>query len=307
MSSKPDPTAPTATYPQELAGTGVAMRRLLAQVAEAATTATPVTLRGEPGSGRTFFARAIHRASAWASYPLVEIPCDRVPDIAAIAASIQTPATFLLLEVGDLGLAAQAAWVRTLAQASFRRDEASSRARIRLLATTSANLEDGAKRGVFRADLYHRLTVVTAFIPPLRERRGETPALTYEFLRRFASVHRKQVRRVSCRAMELLVRYSWPGNVQELADAVERAVILCENQTLHTHHLPRAVRQPEQGLAVSASLEEAVSAYELGLIQDALRATRGSRAEAARLLKTTYRILHYKIRNYGIDHRRFKV
>jgi len=265
-----------------------------------------VTLWGESGSGRMFFARAIHRASAWASHPFVEIACDRSPDIPAIAAPIRTGATFLLLEVGELTLADQATLVRTLAQEAFRRDHPGSHARIRLLATTSTNLEDRVKRGVFRADLYHRLAVMTIVVPPLRERRGEIPALTYEFLGCVATVQRKPVRRVSARAMGLLAKYSWPGNVQELADAIEHAVILCEDETVHPHHLPRSVRRPEHGPVESASLEESVGAYERDLIQDALRSTRGSRAEAARLLKTTYRVLHYKTRKYGIDYRRFK-
>lgn len=282
------------------------MRRVLAQVSQASCTGTPVTLCGEPGSGRIFFARAIHRASAWASHPLVEITCDRPPDIPALAAPIETGATFLLLEVGELPLADQATLVRTLAQEAFRRDDQGSRARIRVLATTSANLEDGVKRGVFRADLYHRLTVMTVAVPPLRERRGEIPALTYEFLQRFATGQRKSVRRVSNRAMGLLVNYSWPGNVQELADAVERAVILCEDETVHPHHLPRTVRRAENEHVEPASLEEAVGAYERELIQDTLRSTRGSRAEAARRLKTSYRVLHYKTRKYGIDYRLFK-
>ena len=282
------------------------MRRLLAQVSQASFTGTPVTLRGEPGSGRMFFARTIHRASAWASQPFVEIACDRSPDIPAMAGPAQTGATFLLLEVGELSLSDQATLVRALAQEAFRRDDQGSRARIRLLATTSANLEDAVKRGLLRADLYHRLTVMTIVVPPLRERRGEIPALTHEFLGRFATVQRKPVRRVSTRAMALLAAYSWPGNVQELTDAVEHAVILCEDETVHPQHLPWTIRRPTHGHVESASLEESVGAYERGLIQDALRSTRGSRAEAARILKTTYRVLHYKTRKYGIDYRRFK-
>jgi Nif-specific regulatory protein len=307
MSSRAESTAAAATETHGSVGMGVAMRRLLAQVAQASCTGTPVTLQGEPGSGRIFFARAIHRASARASHPFVEIACDRSTDIAAIAARIGTEATFLLLEVGELSLADQATLVRTLAQEAFRRDDEGLRARIRLLATTSTDLEDGVKRGVFRADLYHRLTVMTVLVPPLRERRGEIPALTYEFLGRLATVQRKPVRRVSTRAMALLVKYSWPGNVQELTDAVEHAVILCEDETVHPHHLPRAIRRTDHGHVESPSLEESVGAYERDLIQDTLRSTRGSRAEAARRLKTTYRVLHYKTKKYGIDYRRFKV
>jgi Nif-specific regulatory protein len=106
--------------------------------------------------------------------------------------------------------------------------------------------------------------------------------------------------------MALLTAYWWPGNVRELTDAIEHAVVSCEGDTVQAQHLPAAIRFSGYAGMYSESLEEAVNAYERDLIQDALRATRGSRSKAARLLKTTYRVLHYKTRKYGIDYRRFK-
>jgi Nif-specific regulatory protein len=307
MSPESASTTGSARQPHDLGEAGLATQRLLLnQVAQASATGTSVTLMGEPGSGRMFFARAIHRASPWAIGPLVQVECDKSPDIPAITQGIRSPATLLLVEVGELTLEEQATLARVLAHDAFRRDDHCVQARIRLLATTSTNLDEAVERAAFRADLYHRLTVMTIVVPPLRERRGVIASLTDEFVRRLAIVHRKRVSRVSARAMVLLARYSWPGNVQELTDAIEYAVVSCEGETVHAHHLPMAIRRTEYGSMHSESLEDAVNAYECELIQDALRSARGSRSKAARLLKTTYRILHYKTRKYGIDHRQFK-
>ena len=306
MSPQSASTAASATQPHDLGGTSLATQRLRDQVVQASATGTPVTLMGEPGSGRTFFARAIHRASPWASGPFVEVACGKLPDIPAITQAIRSKATILLVEVGELRLEEQATLARVLAHEAFRRDDYGAHARIRLLATTSTNLDQAVERDTFRADLYHRLTVMTIVVPPLRDRRGEIASLTDEFLRRFAIVHRKRASRMSTRAMALLDRHPWPGNIQELTDAIEHAVVSCEGETVHTRHLPMAIRRTDYGSLHSESLEEAVNAYERDLIQSALRFARGSRSKAARLLKTTYRVLHYKTRKYGIDYRRFK-
>jgi Nif-specific regulatory protein len=282
------------------------MRRLAAQVARAAATGTPVTLRGEPGSGRTFFARMIHRASGWAGAPVIDVACDRSPDVPTIVGPLQSRATLLLLDVNELTLSHQAMLARTLAHQAFRRADDSAHPLIRLLATASADLDEEMRHGLFRSDLSHRRAIMTIVVPPLRERRDEVPILAYDILRRFALAQQKSVQRISAEAMARLATYPWPGNVQELADALEHAVALCDEGTIHARHLPLTVLQSEHQYFEATSLEESVNAYERDLIQDALRSTRGSRAKAARLLKTSYRVLHYKTRKYGIDYQRFK-
>ena len=304
MSSEwpPTPASAESHFP---GGTGLARQRRLTEVARASATETPVTLVGEPGSGRTFLARAIHRASSWGSGRFVLVACDKAPDISAITKSIRSTATLLLKEVGDLGPQEQATLAGLLAQDAFHRDVHGANARIRLLATTTTTLDTLVGRHTFRADLYDRLRVMTIVVPPLRERREEIASLVDQFVRRFAIIQRKRVTRVSTGAMALLAAHSWPGNVQELTDAIEHAVALCEDETVDDRHLPMTITRTTSSLGTD-SLEEAVNAYERDLIQNALRSTRGSRSKAARLLKTTYRVLHYKTRKYGIDYRRFK-
>lgn len=299
------PSTPAATESHSPGGTGHARQRLLTEVAHASATETPVTLLGEPGSGRTFLARSIHRASAWGIGRFVHIACDQAPDIPAITKAIRSTATLLLKEVGQLGPEEQATLALVLAEAAFHRRDRDANARIRLLATTATSLDTLVATGTFRADLRDRLSVMTIVVPPLRERREEIASLVEQFLRRFAIIHRKRITGVSTRAIELLAAHSWTGNVQELTDAIEHAVALCEDETVDAQHLPMTIARTARGTK-SDSLEEAVNAFERDLIQNALRSTRGSRSKAARLLKTTYRVLHYKTRKYGIDYRRFK-
>jgi Nif-specific regulatory protein len=145
------------------------------------------------------------------------------------------------------------------------------------------------------------------FIPPLRERKPDVLLLADHFLQRFSSEHGKDIRRISTPAIDMLTAYHWPGNVRELQNVVERAVLVCDGQVIHAHHLPPTLQTAEaSGTVMNVSLTEAVDAYERDLIQDALKSTRGNRAKAARLMRTTDRIFNYKVRKLGIDWKRFK-
>jgi Nif-specific regulatory protein len=131
--------------------------------------------------------------------------------------------------------------------------------------------------------------------------------LADHFLERFASEHGKDIRRISTPAIDMLSAYHWPGNVRELQNVIERAVLVCDGHVIHAHHLPPTLQTAEaSGTVMSVSLEEAMNAYEKDLLQDALKSARGNRAKAARLLRTTDRIFNYKVKQLGIDWKRFK-
>jgi Nif-specific regulatory protein len=124
---------------------------------------------------------------------------------------------------------------------------------------------------------------------------------------KYGRQHAKSVKRISTPAIDMLMRYHWPGNVRELENCIERAVLVCDDQVIHSYHLPPTLQTAESsGTTNTRSLKRAVETYEKELIQDALKSTRGNAAKAARLLDTTERILGYKIRNYDIDVKRFK-
>src|SRR5262249_11037699 len=161
--------------------------------------------------------------------------------------------------------------------------------------------------GAFREDLLYRLNVFTIFVPPLRERKTDVLLLADHFLERLSSDHRKRIRRISTPAIDMLMAYHWPGNVRELQNDIKRAVLVCDGDVVHAHHLPPTLQMADTSdAAATQPLAAALAAYEKDLIQDALKMARGNRAKAARLLHATARIVNYKIRKYRIDWRRFR-
>jgi Nif-specific regulatory protein len=183
----------------------------------------------------------------------------------------------------------------------------SMRANVRMIAATNKDLEKAMGDHAFREDLYYRLNVFSIFIPPLRERKPDLLLLADHFLDKASLAHGKHIKRISTPAIDMLMSYHWPGNVRELENAVERAVVVCDGQVVHAHHLPPTLQTAaSSGTSMSLSLSDALAAYEKDLIQDALKTARGNRAKAARLLNTTGRIMNYKVKQLGIDWRRFR-
>jgi Nif-specific regulatory protein len=212
-------------------------------------------------------------------------------------------------EVGELPPAVQVKLLRVLQEREFERLGGSHTIPldVRVLAATNRNLDKAVAAGAFREDLYYRLNVFPIFVPPLRERKADVLLLADHFLEKFAREQGKTVARISTPAIDMLMSYHWPGNVRELSNAIERAVVICEGGVLHSHHLPPTLQTAESsGTASNLSLKEMVEAVEKDALQDALKSARGNRATAARLLRTTRRILNYKLKNYGIDARRFQ-
>jgi Nif-specific regulatory protein len=178
---------------------------------------------------------------------------------------------------------------------------------IRLITATNKNLEELITTGEFREDLYYRLNVFTIYLPPLRERRPDILLLAEHFLEKYEREHGKHIRRISTPAIDMLMSYHFPGNVRELENTIERAVLVCDSNVIHGHHLPPTLQTAEvSGTETRLTLASAVAAFERDLIQDALKSTGGNVARAAKQLDTTERILGYKIRKYKIDTKRFR-
>jgi Nif-specific regulatory protein len=212
-------------------------------------------------------------------------------------------------EIGDLNLATQVKLLRVLQEREFERlgSTETVRVNIRLVAATHKDLEKAIATGEFREDLYYRLNVFSIFVPPLRERKPDVLLLADHFLEKFSREHGKHVKRISTPAIDMLMSYHWPGNVRELSNVIERAVVVCDANVIHAHHLPPTLQTAEASdTTIKLSLDEIVSAVEKDALLDALKSTRGSRAKAARLLSTTERIFNYKVRKYEVDWRRFR-
>jgi Nif-specific regulatory protein len=305
-------------------GNSEAMRQVCELVSRAAPTGTPVLLEGEAGTGKEFLARTLHHSSPWARRPFVEYSCSRVASANVEAdlldlfrgreAHKKRPpladgGTLFLDDVHELPAAAQAQLMRVLQQREFAAGPTSSplSPQVRLIATSETSLESAVADNRFRADVFHRLSGFSIAVPRLRDRPADIPLLADFFVAKFACEHGKTASRISARALDMLARYSWPGHVRELANVIERAVLLCDEEVVHGHHLSPAVHAADGGgLPAPFSLSESLDAYEKDLLLDALRASRGVRSRAARLLQTTDRIFNYKVRKHAIDCRRFK-
>ena len=312
-----------------IVGTSSPMRQVYAQVSQVASANTTVLVRGESGTGKELIAHAIHYNSPRARKPFVKVSCAALPDSLIESElfgyergaftgaqtrkkgrfELAQGGTLFLDEIGDLNPSTQVKLLRVLQEREFERLGGTEPVKVdvRLIAATNASLEKAIAAGTFREDLHYRLNVFAIFVPPLRERKTDVLLLADHFLERYGVEHGKQVRRISTPAIDILMAYHWPGNVRELENAIERAMLVCDGSVIHAHDLPPSLQTAEaSGTVMSQSLAEAVEAYERDLIEDALKATRGNRVKAASLLRSTERIVSYKVKKYEIDCARYR-
>jgi two-component system NtrC family response regulator len=279
-------------------------------------------IRGESGTGKELIAKAIHFGSPRASGPLVKVNCAALPEAlleselfghekgaftGAISSrqgrfELANGGTIFLDEIGDLPLPLQAKLLRVLQEREYEK-VGSSRpvaVNVRILAASHRALEDLIKAGQLREDLYYRLNVVTILIPALRERRSDITLLMDHFLRRYAEKNGKTIRGLTPDARDILLRYDYPGNVRELENIIERAVVLTRDDVIGSDDLPLTVQESEiverDG---EANLTAAVEALERRMIKDALARSDGVQTRAAELLGISERALRYKLIKYG--------
>jgi len=310
-------------------GSSRPMQDVYAQIRQVAPSFTTVLIRGESGTGKEMVAHAIHYGSPRAQKALVKVSCAALPEslveseLFGYEKGAFTDArqqkkgrferahggTLFLDEVGELPPSTQIKLLRVLQDREFERLGGTHPVKVdvRLIAATNKDLELAVQAGTFREDLYYRLNVFSVFLPPLRERRADILLLADHFVEKYGLAHGKDVRRIATTAIDMLTAYHWPGNVRELENCIERAVLLCDGGVIHAHHLPPTLQTAEvSGTLPRHSLEKAVESLERDLIQDALKSARGNKAQAARLLDTSERILSYKARKYSIDGARFR-
>ena len=305
------------------------MRQVYERMTQAAPANASVLIRGEPGTGKELIAHAIHYNSARAKRPFVKVSCAALPETlievelfghekdaftGADAGKkgrfeLADGGTLFLDEIGDFSLSIQAKLLRALQDGECERlgGTTAVKANVRLITATNRDLETAIADGSFRADLYHRLNVFSIFVPPLRERRDDVLLLADYFSEKYGREYRKPIKRISTTAIDMLASYHWRGNVRELENAIERAVLVCEEQVIHGYHLAPTLQTAEaSGTLSPVSLSEAVNSFEKDLLMDALKTALGNRAKAAKLLGTTERIMRYKVKKYAIDCNRFR-
>jgi Nif-specific regulatory protein len=312
-----------------MVGASGPMRQLNDEVARVAGTTTTVLIRGESGTGKELIAQAIHQHSPRARGPFIKVNCAALPETLVESElfghergaftgaqarkkgrfELAHGGTLFLDEVGELSPAIQVKLLRVLQEREFERVGGTEPVRVdvRVIAATNRDLERALAEGSFREDLYYRLNVFPIFVPPLRSRRADVLPLADHFIEKYSSGQGKQIKRISTPAIDLLSRYHWPGNVRELENTIERAVLMADGEVIHGHHLPPTLQTAEAtGTVVTTSLGAAVEAFERGIIEDALKTSRGNRSKAARLLSTTERVISYKVKKYGIDPARWR-
>jgi len=211
--------------------------------------------------------------------------------------------------IGDVSPAMQSRLLRVLQEQSFEPLGAVNPVHVdtRIVAATNRNLEQAVTEGGFRSDLYYRINVFPIYLPPLRERKTDILVLAEFFLEKYARENSKTILRFSTPAIDMLMGYHWPGNVRELENCIERAVLLCEDQVIHSFHLPPTLQTGQTSDTLpNMSLESAVERLEKEMIVDALKHTRGNISQAAKALHTTVRKLSYKAGKYDIDPRQYR-
>lgn len=312
-----------------IVGNSNAIRIVYDQVTQVARSNATVLLRGESGTGKEMIASAIHYNSLRSRRPFIKLNCAALPDTLIESElfghergaftgadrlkrgrfELADGGTLFLDEVGDLPLPTQIKLLRVLQEREFERlgGTETIRSNIRLVTATNRNLEEAIAAGAFREDLYYRLNVFSIHLPPLRKRKSDILLLAEHFLEKYESEHGKRIRRISTPAIDMLMSYHYPGNVRELENAIERAVLACDTNVIHGHHLPPTLQTAEvSGTVTNLSLSAAVEAFERDMIQDALKSTSGNIAKAAKMLDSTERILGYKIKKFGIVPARFR-
>ena len=298
------------------------MQDVLSLVRRVAASDATVLVRGESGTGKELIAKAIHHASRRAAAPLVRVNCAALPETlleselfghekgaftGAVASrkgrfELADGGSLFLDEIGDLPLHLQVKLLRVLQEREFER-VGSSRpipADVRVLAATHRDLEALVRAGAFRDDLYYRINVVTIALPPLRERREDIPRLIDHFLAGFAAKNGKAIQGLTREARDALLRYDYPGNVRELENLIERAVVLTRDDVIGLADLPLSLREPEPAVAEERGLPATVEGLERRMIRDALARAGGVQTAAAERLGISERVLRYKLRKYGL-------
>jgi DNA-binding NtrC family response regulator len=290
-----------------IAGNSEAMQQIIAAARKAAASKSTVLLLGESGTGKELFARSIHDWSERRLKPFIAINCAGLAkelleselfghEKGAFTGAHQLKkgklelahgGTVFLDEIGDLALELQTKLLRVLQEREFERvgGTAPIAVDLRIIAATNRELDAAVKGGTFREDLYHRLNVIALTLPPLRERKEDIAALASSFLERFSAETKKNFSAIADEARAKLITYDWPGNIRELANVIERAVVLGDGPQLTLHHLPaRVVGAQPAAVHNEVSYHDAINSYRRELIVRALADAQGSRATAAKAL-----------------------
>ncbi len=307
-----------------MVGESRCMREVYKTITKVANSRATVLIRGESGTGKELVARAIHYSGSRASRSFIKVNC------AALSAGLLESelfghekgaftgaherkigrfeladgGTLLLDEISEIGMELQPKLLRALQEREFERVGGVHTIQVdtRIIATSNRNLEQAVQENAFREDLFFRLNVIPIYLPPLRERKEDIPALMDAFLKRFARENGKRIEGFSKAARELFMDYSWPGNVRELQNAIERAVVLSEDRLLEPHHFSLnqgQIRTAPGKYDLVLPMGITAADAEKKLILKTLEYCEGNRTRAAKMLDISVRTLRNKLKEYN--------
>lgn len=312
---------------EKIVGRSQAMKNVLEIVAQVAPSSATVLIQGESGTGKEVIAQAVHDLSPRANEPFIKVSCAALPETlleaelfgyergaftGAIARKegrfeLAHGGTLFLDEIGEVSLTVQVKLLRVLQVGEFERlgGTKTIKADVRIVAATNMNLLEAIERKAFREDLYSRLNVITLTLPPLREREGDIPLLAHHFLEIFKKKNNKEVKGFTQEAIEVMLQYSWPRNVRQLENAIERAVVLTKGDMIVRGDLPpeilkavaptaqRPVMMDEK--TISIPLGTPLETIEKRVIEETLRYSRGDKNLASKILGISSRTIYRKI------------
>lgn len=300
------------------------MEQVFTLLITAAPTKATVLITGETGTGKELVAQALHGLSPRRDKPLVKIDCASLPtevleselfghEKGAFTNAIYErkgrveqadTGTLFLDEIGCLPLELQGKLLRVIQEREFERigSNKTIKVDIRIIAATNVHLEKSVEQGLFRKDLYYRLNVLNICLPPLSERKDDIALLVSHFIALYNGLIGKSIKGISDEALDILLRYSWPGNIRELKNYIERAVLLEHSEQITPASLPAMVARPsDEELEIQTGyFREQVMDFEKKLVENALKACRGKKKEAATMLGLSPRLLSYYLAKYQL-------
>ena len=288
-----------------------------------------VLITGESGTGKELIARALHYSSDRSQHPFIPINCGAIPENlleselfghakGAFTDAIRTKkglfeeadgGTLFLDEIGELPTQLQVKLLRVLQDGEIRRigESKSIQIDVRIIAATAKDLVKEVNEGHFREDLFYRINVLPIHIPPLRERKEDIPLLVPHFISKYSQSMNKNAVGITTNALDALMNYKWYGNVRELENTIERAIVLTDRENIELENLPIEIQNFREQIQLTPlvdeeySIKKASKFSEMNLIKKALKKTKGNHTHAARLLEISHRALLYKIKEYGIE------
>jgi len=304
------------------------MRQIFDTIRKVAKYKSTILIEGESGTGKELVAKAIHFNSDRSSNPFIPVNCGAIPENlleselfghtkGSFTNAVRTKkglfeeadgGTMFLDEIGELPFQLQVKLLRVLQDGEIRRigDSRPITIDVRIIAATIKDLDKEVRERKFRDDLFYRLNVLPMKIPPLRERKEDIPLLVDHFIGKYSRELNKPIEGIIPEALNCLLNFNWHGNVRELENVIERAIVLTESNRIQVENLPVEIQNPREESRLSLlndelSIKKASRYLEIDLIKKALQKTKGNHTHAAKLLEISHRALLYKIKEYGID------